>query len=248
MLNPFKKLGNAMDGWRVDYHHQASDIASELQPAIYSRLMRQRQECPANYWKFDVPSNTENLQAVAEEVAELILDKAAENSIDSWVRGGLVVCESKEIQKPQLVEVRHYSKSDLNTRENTARAFMEGVARIAQPQDANPSASDTNAEPLVLEWSYGEGVGHLQEITTRAQVGRDASNAIVVPDSRVSAVHGVFRRNSEGKWCYADVGTNGRGSKNGSQINGVSVEPNVDTVLYPKDVIVLGRAATFTVK
>lgn len=67
----------------------------------------------------------------------------------------------------------------------------------------------------------------------RITIGRTANNDVVVPDHSVSRLHAYVRQGDP--WLVADAG-----SKNGSWLDDVALEPRRETPLSPRSVLRIG--------
>jgi hypothetical protein len=65
-------------------------------------------------------------------------------------------------------------------------------------------------------------------------IGRTSNNDVVIPDSSVSRLHGYVRKDKNG-WVFADAG-----SKNGSHLRGVRVEPRRELPLSSRVAVRIG--------
>jgi pSer/pThr/pTyr-binding forkhead associated (FHA) protein len=68
----------------------------------------------------------------------------------------------------------------------------------------------------------------------RITIGRTSNNDVVIPDTSVSRLHAYVRRDKSG-WVFADAG-----SKNGSQLRGVAVEPRKELALPSRATVKIG--------
>lgn len=70
----------------------------------------------------------------------------------------------------------------------------------------------------------------------RITIGRTANNDVVIADTSVSRLHAYVRRANDGRWVVADAG-----SKNGSWLRGVALEPRREQPLVSNAVLKLGE-------
>ncbi len=68
----------------------------------------------------------------------------------------------------------------------------------------------------------------------RITIGRTSNNDVVIPDTSVSRLHAYVRRDKSG-WLFADAG-----SKNGSQLRGIAVEPRKELPLPSRATLRIG--------
>lgn len=68
----------------------------------------------------------------------------------------------------------------------------------------------------------------------RITIGRTSNNDVVIADTSISRLHAYVRRDG-GKWIVADAG-----SKNGSWLRGVKMEPRKEIALASRAVVRLG--------
>ena len=79
----------------------------------------------------------------------------------------------------------------------------------------------------------------------RILIGKDESNDIVMGDmGYISGTHALIHVTRSGEFRIRDVGTEGKGSKNGTYLNGkdARIEPNKDYSLYDGTIVNLGKS------
>lgn len=76
---------------------------------------------------------------------------------------------------------------------------------------------------------------------------RVGDNDIVFPERSISRRHAVVSCN-KGSCSISDVGTEGSGSMNGTQVNGVRLQPNTPVPIKPGDRIELSTEAEIVVQ
>src|SRR5690606_1376399 len=115
-------------------------------------------------------------------------------------------------------------------------AAISGVATLSLDEEIEETltqARDLRA-PIDLEvfpLSKKAGAAFPDRIT----IGRTSNNDIVIADSSVSRLHAYFRRTQSG-WLVADAG-----SKNGSWLRGVKLDPRREQAIVSRAVLRVGE-------
>lgn len=117
----------------------------------------------------------------------------------------------------------------------------EGTATGSTPMAGDPFADQLAAAPVRMAILGGELTLVPGRTIVIGRLSEDLANAGSLPDN-VSGVHASIRCDRTGRIYLRDIGSDGRGSTNGTFVNRTRLQPNIEVQVEPSDEIVLGQA------
>lgn len=124
---------------------------------------------------------------------------------------------------------------------DTGKNVATGADGAVPGGGGDPFAGRTNSAPVrtVVIAGLSFPLSTESPIVVGRETGVGAS--LKLPDN-VSTTHAVIRAAADGVVTITDIGSQGRGSTNGTFVNGVKILANEPTIVAPGDRVELGQA------